>query len=86
MIYSICIHITVSFPITVIRYSTNPLLIFSGFFSILILSHVLQNSECQLNEEIMEHSKRVFPSVIKYIVDMLIWEEEKELPVELTIR
>uniref|UniRef100_A0A8C0UN07 E3 ubiquitin-protein ligase n=1 Tax=Cyanistes caeruleus TaxID=156563 RepID=A0A8C0UN07_CYACU len=29
---------------------------------------------------------RVFPSVIKYIVDMLIWEEDKELPVELTIR
>ncbi|XP_021389204.2 E3 ubiquitin-protein ligase UBR1 isoform X4 [Lonchura striata] len=45
-----------------------------------------ENSECQLNEEIMEHSRRVFPSVIKYIVDMLIWEEEKELPVELTIR
>ncbi|OWK62593.1 E3 ubiquitin-protein ligase UBR1 [Lonchura striata] len=44
-----------------------------------------ENSECQLNEEIMEHSRRVFPSVIKYIVDMLIWEEEKELPVELTI-
>ncbi|KAM6335570.1 E3 ubiquitin-protein ligase UBR1 isoform 2-T2 [Podargus strigoides] len=45
-----------------------------------------ENSECQLNEEIMEHSRRVFPSVIKYIVDMLIWEEEKELPPELTIR
>ncbi|XP_036239822.1 E3 ubiquitin-protein ligase UBR1 isoform X2 [Molothrus ater] len=45
-----------------------------------------ENSECQLNEEIMEHSRRVFPSVIKYIVDMLIWEEEKELPEELTIR
>uniref|UniRef100_A0A663E5K0 E3 ubiquitin-protein ligase n=1 Tax=Aquila chrysaetos chrysaetos TaxID=223781 RepID=A0A663E5K0_AQUCH len=36
--------------------------------------------------EIMEHSRRVFPSVIKYMVDMLIWEEEKELPPELTIR
>uniref|UniRef100_A0A8C4XR57 E3 ubiquitin-protein ligase n=1 Tax=Falco tinnunculus TaxID=100819 RepID=A0A8C4XR57_FALTI len=45
-----------------------------------------ENSECQLNEEIMEHSRRVFPSVIKYIVDMLIWEEEKELPLELTVR
>ncbi|NWX32433.1 UBR1 ligase, partial [Notiomystis cincta] len=44
-----------------------------------------ENSECQLNEEIMEHSRRVFPSVVKYIVDMLIWEEEKELPLELTI-
>ncbi|RMC00510.1 hypothetical protein DUI87_23124 [Hirundo rustica rustica] len=55
------------------------------FFSVLTLSHALQNSECQLSEEIMEHSRRVFPSVIKYIVDMLIWEEEKELPVELTI-
>ncbi|OXB63359.1 hypothetical protein ASZ78_001935 [Callipepla squamata] len=44
-----------------------------------------ENSECQLNEEVMEHSRRVFPSVIKYIVDMLIWEEEKELPPELTI-
>jgi len=51
-----------------------------------LLSHILQNSECQLNEEIMERSRRVFPSVIKYIVDMLIWEEEKELPPELTIR
>uniref|UniRef100_A0A8B9FNY9 E3 ubiquitin-protein ligase n=1 Tax=Amazona collaria TaxID=241587 RepID=A0A8B9FNY9_9PSIT len=36
--------------------------------------------------EIMENSRRVFPSVIKYIVDMLIWEEEKELPPELTTR
>ncbi|XP_064318493.1 E3 ubiquitin-protein ligase UBR1 isoform X2 [Phalacrocorax carbo] len=45
-----------------------------------------ENSECQLNEEIMEHSRRVFPSVIKYIVDMLIWEEKKELPPELTVR
>ncbi|NXN30723.1 UBR1 ligase, partial [Nycticryphes semicollaris] len=44
-----------------------------------------ENSECHLNEEITEHSRRVFPSVIKYIVDMLIWEEEKELPLELTI-
>ncbi|KAI6068262.1 E3 ubiquitin-protein ligase [Aix galericulata] len=44
-----------------------------------------ENSECQLNEEVMERSRRVFPSVIKYIVDMLIWEEEKELPPELTI-
>uniref|UniRef100_A0A803YPZ6 E3 ubiquitin-protein ligase n=1 Tax=Meleagris gallopavo TaxID=9103 RepID=A0A803YPZ6_MELGA len=35
---------------------------------------------------VMEHSRRVFPSVVKYIVDMLIWEEEKELPPELTIR
>lgn len=51
-----------------------------------MLSSVLQNSECQLNEEVMEHSRRVFPSVIKYMVDMLIWEEEKELPPELTIR
>uniref|UniRef100_A0A8C5U7A5 E3 ubiquitin-protein ligase n=1 Tax=Malurus cyaneus samueli TaxID=2593467 RepID=A0A8C5U7A5_9PASS len=45
-----------------------------------------ENSECQLNEEIMEHSRRVFPSVIRYIVDMLIWEEDKELPLELTMR
>ncbi|KAK2532278.1 Ubr1 [Columba guinea] len=44
-----------------------------------------ENSGCQLNEEIMEHSRRVFPSVIKYIVDMLVWEEEKELPPELVI-
>ncbi|KAJ7403188.1 hypothetical protein BTVI_80135 [Pitangus sulphuratus] len=48
-------------------------------------NHRYKNSECQLNEEIMEHSRRVFPSVIKYIVDMLIWEEEKELPPELTV-
>ncbi|XP_069714258.1 E3 ubiquitin-protein ligase UBR1 isoform X4 [Phaenicophaeus curvirostris] len=45
-----------------------------------------ENSEWQLNEEILERSRRVFPSVIKYIVDMLIWEEAKELPLELTIR
>ncbi|XP_069714255.1 E3 ubiquitin-protein ligase UBR1 isoform X1 [Phaenicophaeus curvirostris] len=44
-----------------------------------------ENSEWQLNEEILERSRRVFPSVIKYIVDMLIWEEAKELPLELTI-
>ncbi|CAM5121887.1 unnamed protein product [Eretmochelys imbricata] len=38
------------------------------------------NSECQLNEELMAQAKKMFPSVLKYIVDMTIWEEEKELP------
>ncbi|XP_044293209.1 E3 ubiquitin-protein ligase UBR1 isoform X3 [Varanus komodoensis] len=42
-----------------------------------------QNSECQLNEELIAQARKIFPSVIKYIVDMTVWEEEKELPPEL---
>uniref|UniRef100_A0A674J3P7 E3 ubiquitin-protein ligase n=1 Tax=Terrapene triunguis TaxID=2587831 RepID=A0A674J3P7_9SAUR len=44
------------------------------------------NSECQLNEELMAQAKKMFPSVLKYIVDMTIWEEEKELPPVLMTR
>jgi E3 ubiquitin-protein ligase UBR1 len=39
-----------------------------------------------LNEEVIAQARRIFPSVIKYIVEMTIWEEEKELPPELQIR
>ncbi|XP_066487271.1 E3 ubiquitin-protein ligase UBR1 isoform X2 [Tiliqua scincoides] len=42
-----------------------------------------ENSECQLNEELIAQARKIFPSVIKYIVDMTVWEEEKELPPEL---
>uniref|UniRef100_A0A8D2J7Y9 E3 ubiquitin-protein ligase n=1 Tax=Varanus komodoensis TaxID=61221 RepID=A0A8D2J7Y9_VARKO len=45
-----------------------------------------QNSECQLNEELIAQARKIFPSVIKYIVDMTVWEEEKELPPELMTR
>uniref|UniRef100_A0A8C3HHS2 E3 ubiquitin-protein ligase n=1 Tax=Chrysemys picta bellii TaxID=8478 RepID=A0A8C3HHS2_CHRPI len=45
-----------------------------------------KNSECQLNEELMAQAKKMFPSVLKYIVDMTIWEEEKELPPVLMTR
>uniref|UniRef100_A0A8D2KUZ5 E3 ubiquitin-protein ligase n=1 Tax=Varanus komodoensis TaxID=61221 RepID=A0A8D2KUZ5_VARKO len=43
-------------------------------------------SECQLNEELIAQARKIFPSVIKYIVDMTVWEEEKELPPELMTR
>ncbi|KAH0620663.1 hypothetical protein JD844_021334 [Phrynosoma platyrhinos] len=45
-----------------------------------------ENLECQLNEELIAQAKKMFPSVIKYIVDMTVWEEEKELPPELMTR
>ncbi|KYO28439.1 hypothetical protein Y1Q_0016017 [Alligator mississippiensis] len=45
-----------------------------------------ENSECQLNEEVMAQARKVFPSVIQYIADMTIWKEEKELPPELMTR
>ncbi|XP_021495068.1 E3 ubiquitin-protein ligase UBR1 isoform X1 [Meriones unguiculatus] len=41
---------------------------------------------CPLNEEVIAQARKIFPSVIKYIVEMTIWEEEKELPPELQIR
>ncbi|GAB1286774.1 E3 ubiquitin-protein ligase UBR1 [Apodemus speciosus] len=41
---------------------------------------------CPLNEEVIAQARRIFPSVIKYIVEMTIWEEGKELPPELQIR
>ncbi|KAL1785370.1 E3 ubiquitin-protein ligase UBR1 [Sigmodon hispidus] len=41
---------------------------------------------CPLNEEVIVQARKIFPSVIKYIVEMTIWEEEKELPPELQIR
>uniref|UniRef100_A0A8D0GAB6 E3 ubiquitin-protein ligase n=1 Tax=Sphenodon punctatus TaxID=8508 RepID=A0A8D0GAB6_SPHPU len=42
-----------------------------------------ENSDCHLNEEQMVQARKVFHSVIKYIVDMTIWEEEKDLLPEL---
>ncbi|XP_008102293.2 E3 ubiquitin-protein ligase UBR1 isoform X2 [Anolis carolinensis] len=45
-----------------------------------------KNLECQLNEELIAQARKIFPSVIKYIVDMTVWEEEKELPLELMTR
>nr|XP_033808724.1 E3 ubiquitin-protein ligase UBR1 isoform X1 [Geotrypetes seraphini] len=38
---------------------------------------------CHLSEEIIAQARKVFPSVIKYIVDMTIWEEEMDLPLGL---
>lgn len=46
----------------------------------------LQNLRCPLNEEVIAQARKIFPSVIKYIVEMTIWEEEKELPPELQKR
>uniref|UniRef100_A0A8C6YAV6 E3 ubiquitin-protein ligase n=1 Tax=Naja naja TaxID=35670 RepID=A0A8C6YAV6_NAJNA len=43
-----------------------------------------ENTE-ELNEEVIAQARKIFPSVIKYIVDMTIWEEEKELSSELMI-
>ncbi|XP_075470396.1 E3 ubiquitin-protein ligase UBR1 isoform X2 [Ascaphus truei] len=34
----------------------------------------------ELNEELMAQTRKVFPLVIRYIVDMTIWEEEMTLP------
>ncbi|XP_062973720.1 E3 ubiquitin-protein ligase UBR1 isoform X2 [Elgaria multicarinata webbii] len=45
-----------------------------------------QNLGCQLNEELIAQARKIFPSVIKYIVDMTVWEEEKDLPPELMTR
>lgn len=45
-----------------------------------------ESLHCPLNEEVIAQARRIFPSVIKYIVEMTIWEEEKELPPELQIR
>lgn len=45
-----------------------------------------ENLRCSLNEEVIAQARKMFPSVIKYIVEMTIWEEEKELPSELQIR
>nr|XP_035929857.1 E3 ubiquitin-protein ligase UBR1-like isoform X2 [Halichoerus grypus] len=45
-----------------------------------------ENLRCPLNEEVIAQARKIFPSVIKYIVEMTIWEEEKELPPELQIR
>lgn len=45
-----------------------------------------ENLRCPLNEEVIAQARKIFPSVIKYIVEMTIWEEEKELPPELQKR
>ncbi|KAG8505315.1 E3 ubiquitin-protein ligase UBR1 [Galemys pyrenaicus] len=45
-----------------------------------------ENLRCPLTEEVIAQARKIFPSVIKYIVEMTIWEEEKELPPELQIR
>ncbi|KAM5130023.1 E3 ubiquitin-protein ligase UBR1 isoform 3-T3 [Mantella aurantiaca] len=42
-----------------------------------------QDSGFRLPEEILIQTRKVFPVIIKYIVDMLIWEEEKCLPAYL---
>lgn len=39
-----------------------------------------QDSGFRLPEEILTQTRKVFPVIVKYIVDMLIWEEEKCLP------
>ncbi|XP_043836500.1 E3 ubiquitin-protein ligase UBR1 [Dromiciops gliroides] len=45
-----------------------------------------ENSGCPLNEEVIGQAKKIFPSVIKYMVDMTVWEEEKNLPTQLQLR
>ncbi|XP_053331248.1 E3 ubiquitin-protein ligase UBR1 isoform X2 [Spea bombifrons] len=39
-----------------------------------------QNAGFQLPEALLAQTRKVFPLVIQYIVDMLIWEEQKSLP------
>ncbi|KAM9294414.1 E3 ubiquitin-protein ligase UBR1 [Gastrophryne carolinensis] len=43
-----------------------------------------QDSGFRLPEEIVSKTRKVFPVIIKYIMDMLIWQEEKRLPLYLT--
>uniref|UniRef100_A0A5S6L4L3 E3 ubiquitin-protein ligase n=1 Tax=Xenopus tropicalis TaxID=8364 RepID=A0A5S6L4L3_XENTR len=42
-----------------------------------------QNSDFRLKDELLAQTKIVFPLIIRYIVDMLIWEEQKSLPAYL---
>ncbi|OCT68575.1 E3 ubiquitin-protein ligase UBR1 isoform X3 [Xenopus laevis] len=42
-----------------------------------------QNSDFRLTDELLAQTKKVFPVIIQYIVDMLIWEEQKSLPAYL---
>ena len=55
-------------------------------YTVVGIMFFLQSLRCPLNEEMIAQARRLFPSVIKYIVEMTIWEEEKELPPELQIR
>ncbi|XP_074145507.1 E3 ubiquitin-protein ligase UBR1 isoform X1 [Sminthopsis crassicaudata] len=45
-----------------------------------------ESSGCPLSEEVIGQAKKIFPTVIKYMVDMTVWEEEKDLPTQLQIR
>ncbi|XP_044127581.1 E3 ubiquitin-protein ligase UBR1 isoform X2 [Bufo gargarizans] len=39
-----------------------------------------QDTGFRLTEELLSQTRKVFPVVIQYIVDLLIWEEQKSLP------
>ncbi|OWK09428.1 UBR1, partial [Cervus elaphus hippelaphus] len=56
------------------------------FVTVETQKHGKLNLRCPLNEEVIAQARKIFPSVIKYIVEMTIWEEEKELPPELQKR
>ncbi|XP_053553773.1 E3 ubiquitin-protein ligase UBR1 isoform X2 [Bombina bombina] len=43
-------------------------------------SDVAENSGFRLPEDLLAHAREVFPVVIQYIVDLLIWEEQMKLP------
>ncbi|KAG8449458.1 hypothetical protein GDO86_016202 [Hymenochirus boettgeri] len=45
-----------------------------------------QTTDFRLSEELLDQAKKVFPLVIQYIMDMLIWEEKKCLPLYLHTR
>ncbi|KAG8560946.1 hypothetical protein GDO81_015191 [Engystomops pustulosus] len=42
-----------------------------------------QDTGFRLHEELLSQTRKVFPVVIQYVVDMLIWEEQKSLPAYL---
>ncbi|KAM4690769.1 E3 ubiquitin-protein ligase UBR1 [Rhinophrynus dorsalis] len=44
-----------------------------------------QDTGFRLTEELLVQTKKVFPLVIQYIMDMLIWEEQKCLPAYLNM-
>ncbi|KAM4661879.1 E3 ubiquitin-protein ligase UBR1 [Discoglossus pictus] len=43
-------------------------------------SDIAENSGFRLPEKLLAKTKKVFPVVIQYIVDLLIWDERKSLP------
>lgn len=46
------------------------------------MSHFLQD-ECSLEPELYERAEKLFRELLPYVTDLLLWEENSELPAEL---